>query len=213
MSTMTKQRLKDMTVAPINRAARKLPTWPIYALSPLPIAWLYYEGITGGLGVDPTKTIEHQLGLWSLWILIAGLAITPLRDHLGINLVKFRRAIGVTAFVYVLAHLLTWLVLDVQFQNVWADIVKRPYITLGMAAFALMIPLTLTSNNWSVRAMGASAWRKLHKATYLVLILGAVHWLLLVKGFQWEPIIYSGVIAALLLARVKWRPLVRRALT
>lgn len=195
-----------MTVAPINRFARKLPAWPIYALAPLPVIWIYWLGISGELGVDPTKKIEHQLGLWSLWVLIAGLAITPLKDHLGVNLVKFRRAVGVTAFFYVLAHMLTWLVLDVQFQNVWADIVKRPYITVGMAAFAIMIPLTFTSNNWSVQRLGARTWRKLHKATYAVLILGALHWLLLVKGFQWEPIIYSVIIALLLLARVKWRP-------
>ncbi|MCH2076746.1 MAG: protein-methionine-sulfoxide reductase heme-binding subunit MsrQ [Rhodobacteraceae bacterium] len=190
----------------INRLTRHVPTWPIYALAPLPVIWIYYEGITGGLGVDPAKKIEHQLGLWSLWILIAGLAITPLREHLGVNLLKYRRAIGVTAFFYVMAHMLTWLVLDVQFQNVWADIVKRPYITVGMAAFAIMTPLALTSNNWSLRKMGGAAWRKLHKATYAVLILGALHWLLLVKGFQWEPIIYSVVIAVLLLARMKWRP-------
>ena len=211
MSVLTRKRLKDMFVAPINRAARRVPTWLIYAAAPIPVVYIYYLGIIGQLGVDPAKEIEHQLGLWSLWVLIAGLAITPLREHVGVNLVKFRRAIGVTAFFYVLSHLLTWLVLDVQFQNVWADIVKRPYITVGMAAFALMIPLTLTSNNWSVRKLGAASWRKLHKATYAVLILGAVHWLLLVKGFQWEPIIYAAVIAILLLARVKWRPAGARA--
>lgn len=211
MSLLTQRKLKDMVATPLNRFARKLPTWPIYALSPLPIAWIYYLGITGQLGVDPAKRIEHELGLWSLWILIAGLAITPLRDHLGINLVKFRRAIGVTAFFYVLAHLLTWLVLDVQFQNVWADIVKRPYITVGMAAFALMIPLTLTSNNWSVRKLGAATWRKLHRATYAVLILGAVHYLMLVKGFQWEPIIYLGIILGLLIARLDVRRMMARA--
>ncbi|MEO0677021.1 MAG: protein-methionine-sulfoxide reductase heme-binding subunit MsrQ [Pseudomonadota bacterium] len=200
-----------MTVAPINRFARKLPAWPIYLIAPVPVVWIYYQGIVGALGVDPAKEIEHTLGLWSLWILIAGLALTPLKDHVGLNLLKFRRAIGVTAFFYVLAHLLTWLVLDVQFQNVWADIVKRPYITIGMAAFALMIPLTLTSNNWAVRKLGGGLWRKIHKATYAVLILGALHWLLLVKGFQWEPILYSAVIATLLLARVKWRPMMARA--
>ncbi|MEM6729419.1 MAG: protein-methionine-sulfoxide reductase heme-binding subunit MsrQ [Pseudomonadota bacterium] len=199
-----------MIAAPINKTARKVPTWPIYALAPFPVIWIYYQGIIGALGVDPAKEIEHTLGLWSLWILIVGLAITPLKDHFGVNLVKFRRAVGVTAFFYVLAHMLTWLVLDVQFQNVWADIVKRPYITVGMAAFALMIPLTFTSNNWSVKKIGAAAWRKLHKATYAVLILGALHWLLLVKGFQWEPIIYSALIAVLLLARIKWRPVAAR---
>lgn len=99
--------------------------------------------------------------------------------------------------------MLTWLVLDVQFQNVWADIVKRWYITVGMAAFVLMIPLALTSNNWSLKRLGASTWRKLHKLVYPIAILGAVHFLLLVKGFQWEPIIYAVIIAGLLFSRIR----------
>ena len=191
----------------IAKITRRVPAWVIYVLAPVPVVWIYYLGIVGQLGVDPAKRIEHELGLWSLWILIAGLAITPLKDRFGINLLKYRRAIGVTAFFYVLSHLMTWLVLDVQFQNVWADILKRPYITLGMLAFVLMIPLTLTSNNWSLRKIGGPLWRKLHKATYAVLLLGALHFILLTKGFQWEPIIYAAVIVTLLAARVKWRPL------
>ena len=160
--------------------------------------------------MDPAKVIEHELGLWSLWLSIAGLAVTPLRRFAGLNLLKFRRAIGVITFFYLLAHLLTWLVLDVQFQNVWADIVKRWYITVGMVAFAMMLPLALTSNNWSVRKLGAGAWRKLHKLVYPIAILGALHFLLLVKGFQWEPILYTFVIVGLLATRVKWSNLMAR---
>lgn len=195
----------------LNAGLRRVPAWVLYALSPIPVVWIFYLGLSGQLGVDPAKVIEHELGLWSLWLLIAGLAVTPLRRFLGVNLLKFRRAIGVITFFYVLAHLLTWLVLDVQFQNVWADIVKRWYITVGMAAFVLMIPLVLSSNNWSVRKMGSAAWRKLHKLVYPVAILGALHFLLLVKGFQWEPILYALVILSLLATRMQWRNPVNKA--
>ena len=195
----------------LNAGLRRVPAWVLYALSPIPVVWIFYLGLSGQLGVDPAKVIEHELGLWSLWLLIAGLAVTPLRRFLGVNLLKFRRAIGVITFFYVLAHLLTWLVLDVQFQNVWADIVKRWYITVGMAAFVLMSPLVLSSNNLSVRKMGSAAWRKLHKLVYPVAILGALHFLLLVKGFQWEPILYALVILALLATRMQWRNPVNKA--
>lgn len=187
----------------LNAALRRVPAWVLYILAPMPVLVIFYLGLTGALGIDPAKRIEHELGLWSLWLLIAGLAVTPLRRWVGLNLLKFRRAIGVITFFYLLAHLLTWLVLDVQFQNVWADIVKRWYITVGMAAFVLMLPLALTSNNWSLRWLGPGTWRKLHTLVYLVAILGALHFLLLVKGFQWEPILYAAVIAVLLLSRMR----------
>lgn len=187
----------------LNVALRRVPAWVLYILAPMPVLVIFYLGLTGALGIDPAKRIEHELGLWSLWLLIAGLAVTPLRRWVGLNLLKFRRAIGVITFFYLLAHLLTWLVLDVQFQNVWADIVKRWYITVGMAAFVLMLPLALTSNNWSLRLLGSGTWRKLHTLVYLIAILGALHFLLLVKGFQWEPILYAAVIAVLLLSRVR----------
>ena len=187
----------------INTTLRRVPAWVLYVLAPIPVIALFYLGISGELGIDPAKRIEHELGLWSLWLLIAGLAVTPLRRWTGLNLLKFRRAIGVVTFFYLLAHLLTWLVLDVQFQNVWADIVKRWYITVGMAAFVLMLPLAVTSNNWSVKRLGAVAWRRLHKLVYPIAVLGALHFLLLVKGFQWEPILYAIVIAGLLLSRIR----------
>lgn len=190
-------------VARLNDALKQVPAWVLYLIAPVPVVWIYSLGLTGGLGIDPAKRIEHQLGLWSLWLLIAGLTVSPLRRWPGLNLLKFRRAIGVITFFYLLVHVLTWLVLDVQFQNVWADIVKRWYITVGMAAFVLMIPLAATSNDRSLRKLGGPTWRKLHKLLYPIAILGALHFLLLVKGFQWEPIVYAAVIAFLLLARIK----------
>lgn len=194
----------------MNTALRRVPPWTLYILAPLPVVWIYYLGLTGGLGVDPAKRIEHQLGLWALWLLIAGLAVTPLRRWAGLNLLRFRRAIGVITFFYLLAHLLTWLVLDVQFQNVWADIVKRWYITVGMVAFVMMLPLAVTSNDYSLRRLGTRAWRKLHWLVYPAALLGALHFVLLVKGFQWEPILYALVIIGLLVSRIRPASLPRR---
>ena len=106
------------------------------------------------------------------------------------------------AFAYILLHLLVWLVLDVQIlSQIWKDILKRPYITVGMAGFLLLIPLIVTSNDWSIHTLGAHAWRRLHKLIYGAVLLGGLHFLMLVKGFQWEPILYLGGIAALLLLK------------
>lgn len=186
-----------------NRYARMVPTWVVYVIGGLYPFWLLWLAFSGGLGVDPTKAMEHALGERALQLLILGLAITPLRKHLGINLIKFRRAIGVTAFYLVFAHLLVWLVLDVQLiDQIWADILKRPYITIGMVAFVLMIPLAITSNNLSVRRLGRR-WHRLHKLTYAVCLLGGLHFVMLAKGFQLEPLIYLGTVIGLLLLRLK----------
>ena len=195
----------------LNDWLRRLPTWPFYPLACLPVLWLYYQGLTGGLGVDPVKKIEHQMGLWTLWALIAGLAVTPLMRFAGLRLLRFRRTIGLIAFGYVLVHLLTWLVLDVQFLNIWADIAKRPYITIGMLGFVLMLPLALTSNDWSIRRLSPHRWRQLHKLNYAVWVLGALHFVMLVKGFQLEPILYMLVVLGLLALRDVPKPARRRA--
>ncbi len=190
-------------VATLNTWMRRVPAWVVYIALALPAPWLVYLGATGGLGVEPIKALEHELGLLALQLVIVGLAITPLRRFAGLNLLKFRRAIGLMTFFYVALHLLVWLVLDVQIlAQIWADILKRPYITVGMVGFALMVPLALTSNNWSVRKLGAR-WRGLHKLTYGAAILGGVHYVMLAKGFQIEPLVYLGVILALLALRLR----------
>ncbi len=186
-----------------NTYARKLPAWGIYVLGGLYPFWLLWLAVFGGLGVDPAKAMEHALGERALQCLILGLAITPMRQYLGINLIKFRRAIGLTAYYLVFAHLLVWLLLDVQLlDQIWADILKRPYITIGMTGFVLMTPLALTSNNWSLRKLGRR-WRRLHKVTYAVCLLGGLHFVMLVKGFQLEPLAYLGSVLLLLALRLK----------
>lgn len=187
----------------VNGALRRVPPGLLYIVAPLPALWWLYLGLTGGLGVEPIEALEHKLGEFALQLLILGLAVTPMRQHLRINLMKHRRAIGVIAFSYVLLHLLTWLLLDMSalWSQIAADLVKRPYITIGMAAFLLLLPLAATSNNLSVRKLGPR-WRKLHRLVYPAVLLGGLHYVWLAKGLQLEPLLYMAAILALLVMRM-----------
>lgn len=193
--------------AAVNRWVRRAPAWPIYIVGAALPCWLFYQGLTGGLGADPVKGIERPLGLWALRLIVAGLCITPLRRFTGISLIKFRRAIGVTAFAYVALHFLTWIGLDMglMLQLALKDVVKRPYVTIGMAALLMLIPLAATSNNWSVRRLGAARWQKLHRLTYPAAVLGGVHYLWLVKSWPLPPFLYLGAILGLLALRLVTR--------
>jgi sulfoxide reductase heme-binding subunit YedZ len=194
-----------MLVDLINPLARRVPMWLVYVGGLVPMVWLFWLGLTGGLGPEPIKALEHRYGLIALQLLVAGLCITPLRRFLDVNLIRFRRALGLLAFGYVAAHLLVWLVLDLRSLGlIWQDILKRPYITIGMLGFACLVPLAATSNNWSVRRLGAR-WRVLHRLTYVAVVLGAVHFVMLVKGWQLEPLVYLA--AAVGLIALRWRPL------
>ena len=183
-----------------NRNVRKIPTWVVYLSLALPIFLLFYWAVNGQLGPDPINRLERDVGEIALQLIIASLVITPARRFLNINLIKFRRAIGVMAFVYVAVHLGIWVVLDMSllFAQMWEDIWKRPYITVGMVACLAMIPLAATSNDWSVRKMGAASWRKLHKLAYPIAVLGAVHFIMVQKVWEREPMIYLAIIVVLI---------------
>ena len=182
---------------------RRMPVWSVYLVLAVPAVYFFYLALTGALSIEPIKALEHKLGEFGLQLLIFGLFITPLRRYLGLNLLRFRRAIGVMTYYYITLHLLVWLILDVQVPSaILQDIVKRPYITIGMLAFVGMTPLAFTSNSYAVRKLGQS-WRKLHRLVYVIAVLGAVHFIMLVKGLQFEPIIYLGVILTLLALRLK----------
>ncbi|MBY4893890.1 protein-methionine-sulfoxide reductase heme-binding subunit MsrQ [Rhodobacteraceae bacterium N5(2021)] len=186
----------------LNTAVRRVPGWVLYILGGAYGGWLFYLGLTGGLGVEPIEALEHAYGDVALKLIIAGLAVTPLRQRVGVNFLSWRRAIGVLAFFFVLAHFLVWAVLDVQrLSAIWADIIERPYVTIGMAGFLALIPLALTSNNFMLRKLGPVRWRKLHKLAYPAAVLGAVHYVWLVKGFQIEPLVYLAITVALLAFR------------
>lgn len=195
-----------MTIAAtINGALGRVPAWLIYVITFAWAAWVFYLGATNQLGPEPINTLERAYGEMGLKLLIAGLMVSPLRTWTGINLIKFRRAIGVSTFFLILAHFMVWALLDVQtFSRVWMEIVKRKYVTVGMAAFVMLTPLAITSNNLSIRKIGPLAWRKLHKLAYPIAILAGIHYLWLVKGFQIEPIVYMAVILGLVATRVNW---------
>jgi len=190
----------------INGWLRRIPAWPLYIIVAVWVGYMFWLGVSGQLGAEPINRLEREYGALGLKALILGLMVTPLRKHTGVNLLKFRRAIGVSTFFLILAHFTVFVVLDIQsLERVWTEIVKRPYVTVGMLAFLMLIPLAMTSNNLALRKLGGATWRQLHKLTYPAAILGGLHYLWLVKGFQWEPIIYLGIILALLAARIRWQ--------
>lgn len=187
----------------ITGALRRIPSWLVYIVGgAIPFYYLYL-GLSGQLGVEPINQLERMVGELALQALIVVLAITPLRRWTGINLVTHRRAIGLLAFFYVFCHLLVWLFLDVRdLGRVWDDILRRPYITIGMIAFVLLIPVALTSNNRSIRRLGPRRWRMLHWLTYPICILGAVHYVMVARTWAVEPLLYLAVILALLATRL-----------
>lgn len=192
----------------INALSRRLPTGIVWAAAFLPFVWLVWAAATNQLGADPVKAIELSLGLWGLQFLIASLCITPLRK-VGLNLIRFRRALGVMAFFYIAMHFMAWVVLDMglRWDEILRDLYKRPYIIVGMIGLLAMLPLALTSTNVAIRRMGPLAWRRLHRLTYVAAVAGAAHFVILVKGWPMEPLLYAAAVAALLALRV---PLVRR---
>jgi sulfoxide reductase heme-binding subunit YedZ len=193
--------------ASLNGALRRVPTWAVYGLGLVPLAVLVWQALSGGLGIDPVKTLEHRSGLAALQLLLAGLLVTPLQRWTGLKLIRFRRAIGLLAFLYAALHLLVWLLLDLQLRwsEIGADLVKRPYVIAGMLGFACLVPLALTSNGWSVRRLGAAAWQRLHRLTYVAALLAALHYLLLVKVWSAEPVLYALAAAGLVAVRGLWR--------
>lgn len=194
-----------MLVRGINTAARRVPTVAVYLALALPAPWLFWQAATGALGVEPIRALEHAYGEWALTLLVAGLTITPLRRFAGLNLLRFRRALGLLAFFYVVAHLLVWLLLDVrQPALIWADILKRPYISVGMVGFVLLVPLALTSTDRAIRRLGRR-WHRLHRLAYGAAILAATHYVMLSKGWQVEPLLWLAAILALLALRLPIR--------
>ncbi len=183
--------------------------WALYVVGLLPAAWTFYLGATNQLGADPVKTFELFLGLWAIRFLILTLAVSPARDLLGWNYLRYRRALGLLCFYYVAMHFTVYLVLDqaLDLSAVVNDVLKRPFIMFGMAGLTLLIPLAVTSNNLSIRKLG-SKWIWLHKLVYIIAAAGAVHFALSTKVLDLEQYVYVGVIILLILYR-SWRPIGR----
>lgn len=170
-----------------------------------PLGTLVWRGFHAGLGANPIETITHGTGDWTLIFLLVTLSITPLRKLTRQYwLISFRRMIGLFAFFYGCLHLMTYVWLDKFFEvhAMLADIAKRRFITAGMTAFALMIPLALTSTQWSIRQLGGKRWQALHRLIYCSAAAGVIHYIWLVKADKRKPLEYGAVLGALILYRI-----------
>jgi sulfoxide reductase heme-binding subunit YedZ len=173
----------------------------VWVLCLAPLAYLPYRYRLDGLGANPISFLTNHLGDWTLRILLASLAMTPLRVLFGVVWpLTLRRPLGLFAFFYAALHFSVWLVLD-HFFN-WplmlADILKRRYITVGMAALVLLVPLAVTSTSGMVRRLGGTAWRRLHKVVYLIGVLAILHFLWLAKAGRTDQYAYAAILVLLL---------------
>ena len=177
----------------------------IVALSPF--LWLGFRALTGRLSANPIEDITLTTGIWALRWLLVSLAITPIRRITGWQrVIQYRRMFGLFAFFYASLHLLTYLVLDqgLAFAFILPDIVKRPYITMGMTAFLLLVPLAVTSTKGWIRRLGRK-WQLLHRLVYVSAVAASLHFLWKVKVPIGEPVYYAVILAVLLAFRVLWR--------
>ncbi len=178
-----------------------------HALALLPLALLVRAVLGDTLGADPVAAITHETGDWALRLVLLGLALTPLRRLIGQPWpIRFRRLVGLYAFFYASLHLATYVVLDLgqYWSQILDDIVKRPYITVGFAAWLMLVPLALTSTKGWMRRLGRR-WGQLHTLVYAVGVLGVLHFLWLVKSDLREPLVYAGILALLLGLRLWWK--------
>ena len=188
-----------------TRAQRFVIKSIVFLMALSPACWLAYAAFTENLGANPIQAITWETGVWTLRFVAATLAITPLRRLTGWNwLIKFRRMLGLFAFFYGTLHFFTWSWLDQFFDwnGMLKDVLKRPFITVGFTAFALMIPLALTSTTGWIRRLGGKRWNRLHQLIYITAILGVIHYYWLVKADTQRPIRYGVIIGVLLLARL-----------
>lgn len=184
---------------------------PVHIVKPLlfvscllPLLMLVFNAFWGDLGVNPIETITRNLGDWGLRFLLITLAITPLRGITGLSwLPRLRRMLGLFAFAYATLHLASYVVLDQFFYwpEIWADILKRPYITVGMVVLIMMIPLAITSTDGMIRRLGGKRWKNLHKLSYVAAFGAILHYYMLVKADIREPLLYLALFSMLMIYR------------
>ena len=179
----------------------------VFVLALVPLAWLIFAVLTGRASANPAEDILLTTGIWALRFLLVTLAITPLRRVTGWNvLIQYRRMLGLFAFFYAVVHLFSYMAFDrvFEFGEILTDIGKRPFITAGMTAFVLMVPLALTSTKGWIRRLGRR-WQLLHRLAYVSAAAACLHFIWKVKVAIGEPVYYAAILAVLLAARVIWR--------
>jgi sulfoxide reductase heme-binding subunit YedZ len=185
--------------------ASKWTKGAVFLVSSIPFVLLSWGLLRGDLGINPVETLQHTTGDWTLRFLIFTLAITPLRKTLQLpELIRYRRMLGLFAFFYVVLHFLTYLGPDQSFNlsGMWDDVAKRKFVTVGFAAFVLLIPLAATSTAGMIRRLGGKRWQALHRLIYICSILGVIHYYWLVKSDIRKPLFYGALVGILLLWRV-----------
>ncbi len=205
----------NLSTADLRRYGKPL----VFALMLVPAVWLSwnwwlaFQYQPNGLGFNPQETSNRFTGDWALRFLLLSLAVTPFSKLIkSPKPILFRRMIGLFAFFYVVLHITSYVWLDMLFDwaELWSDVLKRIYITVGFAAFLLLVPLAVTSTQGWIKRLGGKKWQKLHKSVYIIGILAIVHFIMMRKGFQIEPLVYAAILAGLLGAR--WRKIVPKAL-
>jgi len=197
-----------------SRNARRAGTAAVFLACALPLALLGADALRGRLGANPIEAAMNRLGWWTLFLLLVALSPTPLRIVSGWTWpARHRRMLGLFAFAYACLHLAVYAGVDQFFdwRAILADVAKRKFITIGMLAFALLVPLALTSTDRAVRRLGYVRWKRLHRLVYAVAVCGVLHFAWRVKADYREPAIFAGVLTLLLLARVVARRRLGRA--
>ncbi len=171
----------------------------------MPIARIAFQLWRHTLGADPVAITLNRLGFWTLTFLLSSLACTPMKSLTGWTWpLRLRRMIGLFAFFYAALHLTTYAVVDQQldWHDIFADIVKRKFITIGFAAFLLLVPLAVTSTDGWVRRLGFKRWKRIHRLVYVAAVLGVLHFIWRVKADLLEPVVFAGVLLVLFLMRI-----------
>lgn len=185
----------------LNQRIRWIAKPAVFIACLLPLVALIARVVENDLGANPVETLNRYTGDWTLRLLLVTLAVTPLRKITGWHwLVRLRRMLGLYAFFYACLHFLSWAWIDQHFviDAIVADVIKRPFITVGFASLLLLVPLALTSTNAMIRRLGGRRWQRLHRLVYVVGLGGVLHYLWLVKSDITEPVIYGLILAALL---------------
>lgn len=187
----------------INAGLKWIPVWAVWLAGLLPALWLIWALPAGRLGPDPVRPLEHQLGLWALRFLIAALCVTPILRLTGISLMRYRRAFGLLGFSYAVLHLLVWLLLDIQlrYEEILRDLLRRPYITIGMLALILLVPLAWTSRDSVLRRMGPLRWRRLHLLAWPATLAALLHYIMVLRVWEPQVIVYAIIISILVMLR------------
>ena len=199
----------------LNTLFRSAPVSLVYFILLIPIPFYFLLGIINKLGPDPLRFLEHKYGELGLIFLLITLSISPLLRYGFINLIKFRRCIGLVAFYYIVSHICVYFFLDIglSLDILISDLKKRYYIIAGFFAFITLIPLALTSNNIAVRKLNIRTWRKIHSFIYIAIILSIFHFILMSKTWTTELYFYTAITSIILFLKIKETKIYKKLLT